>query len=178
MTKSNKPILSIVVAMNQKGLIGQEGRLPWRLPEDLKHFKKITMGHPVIMGRKTFASIGRPLPGRTNILLSRQPHFAAAGMETCHSLAEALDFARQSPGGQEECFIIGGAEIYALAYDLVDRIYVTEVDDPTKPGDAWFPVPTWRRDFEILTETPGQEPAEATYLFLLGQRRKRSGTVC
>jgi dihydrofolate reductase len=171
MMSSKKPILSIVVAMNREGLIGQEGKLPWRLPEDLKHFKKVTMGHPVVMGRKTFESIGRPLPGRSNILITRQKHFVAAGVETCHSLAEALKLASQSPGGQEQCFIIGGAEIYALAYDLVDRIYVTEVDDPTKSGDAWFPVPAWRRDFEITTDIPSQERSEVPYHFLLGLRR-------
>lgn len=129
--------LSLIVAMAKNGVIGHNNGLPWHLPADFAYFKKITTGHPVIMGRKTFESIGRPLPGRRNIVVSRNPTFRAAGVEVVASLEQAINACDE----QNECaevFVIGGAALYAEALPRVDRIYLTEVD--TAPdGDTLFP---------------------------------------
>ncbi|HVN43130.1 MAG TPA: dihydrofolate reductase [Steroidobacteraceae bacterium] len=127
-------VISIIVAADEHGGIGWQGRLPWHLPDDLKRFKALTMGRPIVMGRKTWESIGRPLPGRLNIVITRQPGFHAEGARTAGSLAEALAVA----GGAEEVFVIGGAEIYALALPLAGRIHLTRVH-ATFDSDARFP---------------------------------------
>src|SRR5690242_6914236 len=106
--------ISLVVAMSENRVIGVDNHLPWHIPEDLKRFKKITSGHPIIMGRKTFESIGKPLPNRTNIIISRNKDYRAEGTITCHSLADAIHWASQAPGN-EEIFIIGGGEIFQQA---------------------------------------------------------------
>ena len=129
--------ISIIVAMDKNRLIGKEGTIPWRLPADLKHFKRTTMGHPIIMGRKTYQSVGRPLPGRDNIVITRQAGFQAPGCRVAESLDDALNQAREADGA-EESFIIGGAEIYAAAIDLADRLYLTEIDHGFD-GDVHFP---------------------------------------
>ena len=126
--------VSLIVAMERNGVIGRDGDLPWHLSADLRRFKQLTMGHHIIMGRKTFESIGRLLPGRTSVVVTRQSDFAAPGAVITHSLHEAVAAA----GNDEEAFIIGGAEIYQQALELVDRIYLTEVDADV-PGDARFP---------------------------------------
>ena len=121
-------------------VIGRQDKLMWPIPEDLKRFKRLTMGHPVIMGRKTFESIlqslGKPLPGRTNIVVTRDQSYTPEGAVVVHSLEEAL----QKAGGvdQKEIFIGGGAQIYEQALPLADRLYLTLIDDE-KPGDAYFP---------------------------------------
>lgn len=130
-----KPRVSIIAAIAANGVIGSGNALPWRLPEDLKRFKALTLGHPVIMGRKTFESIGRPLPGRRNIVVSRNPAFAADGCEAAGSLAAAL---ASCTGTTDEAFVIGGAQIYADALPLADRLYLTEIR-MDYPGDARFP---------------------------------------
>src|SRR5690606_17962759 len=119
-----------VVAIAENGVIGQDGGLPWRLSSDLKRFKADTMGKPVIMGRKTYDSIGRPLPGRTNIVITRDANWRAPGIETVHSLDAALDLARRSPGGageEGEACVIGGGEIFREALPLATRLKVTHV---------------------------------------------------
>lgn len=126
--------ISLIVAMSHRQVIGLHNQLPWRLPADLQHFKKITWGKPIIMGRKTFESIGKPLPGRRNIVVSRNPNWHASGCETAVSLQSALALAGNVP----EVFIIGGALLFAQAYLLADRLYVTEIDYDF-PGDAFFP---------------------------------------
>ena len=103
--------ISLIVAVAENGVIGQGGRLPWRLPADLQHFKRITMGKPVLMGRKTWASIGRPLPGRRNLVVSRDPHFVAAGAEVFHTVDDALCAVADLP----ELMVIGGADLYRAA---------------------------------------------------------------
>lgn len=128
-------IISLIAAMDRNRLIGSDNRLPWRLPADLAHFKKMTMGKPVVMGRKTFESIGRPLPGRTSIVLTRDPGFAAGGVLVADSFESALDLA----GDVAEVMVIGGGAVYALAMPLARRLYLTLVDDEFE-GDAWFPV--------------------------------------
>lgn len=129
-----KPKVSLIVARGRNGVIGVDGDLPWRLPEDLKHFKRQTVGKPIIMGRKTFESLGRPLPARHNIVLTRDTSFKAEGCTVVHTLADALDAA----GLTGEIMIIGGAEIYALALPIASRLYITEVDAAPQ-GDTVFP---------------------------------------
>ncbi|GAB4409993.1 MAG: dihydrofolate reductase [Microscillaceae bacterium] len=126
--------ISLIVALAQNGVIGREGQLPWRLSNDLKWFKARTLGHCVVMGRKTFAAIGRPLPQRRNLVLSRQPGLQLEGVEV-FGHQEALCAALPP---QEEVFIIGGAEIYALFLPLAQCIYMTQVQ-ASVPGDAFFP---------------------------------------
>jgi len=117
-------ILSLIVAASRNNVIGAGGKLPWHLSADLKHFKKLTLGHPVLMGRKTFESIGKPLPGRTNIVITRQKEYQACGATVVHSLEEALRVCEKEP----EVFVIGGAEIYKEALPQADRIYLTRIN--------------------------------------------------
>ncbi len=126
--------ISIIVAMAEGGVIGLDGGMPWHISADLKHFKAVTMGKPIIMGRKTCESIGRALPGRTNIVITRQADYVAEGMAVANSLDAALDLA----GEAEEAMIIGGAEIYRAALPGAGRIYLTEVGGEPE-GDVYFP---------------------------------------
>ena len=129
-------LISLIAAVAQNGVIGREGGLPWRLPEDLKFFKATTLGKPIIMGRKTFDSIGKPLPGRRNIVLTRDPHWRAPGIDVAHDLDGALRIARDS--GADEAMIIGGADIYEMALPIARRIYLTRILREFD-GDAQFP---------------------------------------
>ena len=129
--------LALVVALAENGVIGREGGLPWRLSTDLKRFKAITMGKPVIMGRKTWESIGKPLPGRLNIVISRNAAFTAEGAVTAASLEEAIAIAREQGEGEEIC-VIGGGEIFADALSRADVLHVTHVEAEVE-GDAFFP---------------------------------------
>lgn len=130
--------VNIIVAYNQKHVIGKDNDMPWRLPADLAYFKKTTMGCPIVMGRKTRESLGRPLPGRLNIVVTRDMHYHAEGTEVAHSLEQAVKQAEVAHG---TIFIIGGGEIYeqALAQGLVDRVYATEIHADME-GDTFFPV--------------------------------------
>jgi dihydrofolate reductase len=127
--------LALVVAMAQNRVIGQAGDLPWHFSEDLKHFRRVTTGHAVIMGRKTWDSIGRPLPGRRNIVVSRQQDLQIAGCEVAGSLERALELARER---DEEPRVIGGATLYEQSLPLVTRLFLTEVDVKVD-GDTFFP---------------------------------------
>ncbi|MEO0629005.1 MAG: dihydrofolate reductase [Bacteroidota bacterium] len=129
--------INAIVATDLKGTIGKAGEIPWYLPADLKYFKRTTIGHPVIMGRKTFESIGRPLPKRTNIVLTRDPFFVATGVVVVHSFEAA--FNHEAITGAEEIFIIGGGEIYRHTMDITDRVFLTRVDTMIEGGDAFFP---------------------------------------
>lgn len=129
----------IVAAVGRNGVIGVDGRLPWRIPEDLARFKDMTMGHALIMGRATFESIGRPLPGRSNIVLTRRDDWSAPGVDPVGSLQEAL---RLADSRGQDAFIAGGAEVYEMALRVADRMELTEVDaEPA--GDTWFPEVDW-----------------------------------
>jgi dihydrofolate reductase len=129
--------VSLIVAASQNGAIGKGGSLPWRIPEDMKRFKSLTMGHPCIMGRKTWDSIpDKPLPGRTNIVVTRNETFAAEGAKAANSFKEALEIARQEDPA--EIMVIGGEAIYAEALAHANRIYFTEVKGYVD-GDAFFP---------------------------------------
>ena len=127
------PRLSLIVAMARNRAIGVDNHLPWHLPADLKHFRALTMGHPIIMGRKTFDSIGRVLPGRRNIVVTRNRDYRPDGVEIVHSVEEALEKCRD----ENEAFVIGGAHLYQDAIHRVSRIYVTEVHAEVK-GDVFF----------------------------------------
>ena len=124
----------LIAAVAEKGSIGRECRMPWHLPEDLKRFKALTLGHPVLMGRRTWESIGKPLPGRENIVLTRSADFSAPGCRVVHSLEDALDACR----GATTVFVIGGGEIYAAALPLASRLLLTEIRREF-PGDTFFP---------------------------------------
>jgi len=126
--------LVFVVAIAKNGVIGKDGKVPWYLPEDLKHFKAMTMGHAILMGRKTYNETKRPLPGRRNIIISRSPDFQAPGCEVVSSLEQAISLARTA---DPEPRVIGGAEIFRLALPLATRIYLTEVDHDAE-GDTFF----------------------------------------
>ena len=131
--------ISLIVAAAENGVIGRGGRMPWSIPSDLKTFRRLTLGKPVIMGRKTFQSIGRPLDGRLNIVVSRDAHFAAEGITVARSLEAAIAIA-QTLQPAAEVMIIGGAEIYRMALPLAGRIYLTRVH-AQPDGDATFAIP-------------------------------------
>jgi dihydrofolate reductase len=130
----NTPRISVIAALARNRVIGVENRLPWRLPEDLAHFKALTLDHPILMGRKTFESLGRPLPGRTNIVITRNAAYRPDGCLVAASIPAAIALCEDA----DELFFIGGAELYAQAIPLADRLYLTEVDVEAT-GDAWFP---------------------------------------
>ncbi|MBI2616905.1 dihydrofolate reductase [Candidatus Gottesmanbacteria bacterium] len=131
-----KPTLSIIAALDESRAIGKNNKLLWHIPEDLKRFRLLTMNHPVIMGRKTFESIGRILPNRTNIIVTRNPSFRVTGAIVCNSLNLALEKARDIE--KEEIFIIGGAQVYAKAIGKVDKLYLTLIEG-SHDADAFFP---------------------------------------
>ncbi|HEX6299087.1 MAG TPA: dihydrofolate reductase [Acidimicrobiia bacterium] len=142
----------IVVAVARNGVIGVDGGLPWRIPEDMSRFKQLTMGHALVMGRATFESIGRPLPGRTNIVLTRQPDWSHEGVQVAGSLDEGLSMAAAR---DQDAFIAGGAEVYRQALEIADRIELTEVDERPE-GDTWFPSVDWTQWREVSRQTrPG-----------------------
>ncbi len=138
MTTFNLPVV-MVLAVADNGIIGRDNGLPWDLPDDLQHFKRTTLGCPVLMGRKTFESVGRPLPGRTNIVLTRDINWHAPGVEPVQNLDEALSRAQQQAviDGARALYVIGGAEIYRQALGLADEIIVTRVHGVVS-GDATF----------------------------------------
>lgn len=145
--------------MSENRIIGVNNQLPWHLPEDLKYFKRITMGHPIIMGRKTFESIGRPLPGRTNIVVTRQLAWSATGVITASGIEEALQKAETQADidGVKEAFIIGGEELFRQTLHKVNRLYLTQVHAHIE-GDAWFPEfdrDQWQ-EVERADYSPGQ----------------------
>ena len=149
--------LAIIVAHARNGVIGLNGAMPWHLPEDLKHFKEVTMGHPVIMGRITHESIGRPLPGRTNIVVSRHPDFQAKGCLTACSLDQALAMVKN----EATAFVIGGAQIYAEALPKVQICWITEIE-AEYPGDAFFgPLDPAQWDREVLMRLAANEKRPA-----------------
>ena len=128
--------VNAIVAVSKNKVIGADNKLPWYLPADLKFFKRTTLGHHIIMGRKTFLSLNKPLPKRTNIVLTRDPFFIADGVLVAHSIYEALEIAFERE--EKEVFIIGGGEIYEQSLPYLDKIYLTEVDIEVD-GDTYFP---------------------------------------
>jgi dihydrofolate reductase len=155
----------LVVAMAENGIIGRDGDLPWRLSSDLKHFKSVTMGKPVIMGRKTWASIGRPLPGRTNIVVTRQADFAADGATIVHTVEEGLALAQvvAHQTGAEAVCVIGGGELYRATMDRADLLSVTNVLAEID-GDTQFPVidPSNWKATDSVDVAAGERDSHAT----------------
>lgn len=158
------PRLSIIVAIDEHLAIGKDNRLLWHIPEDLKHFKELTTGHTVIMGENTYRSIGRPLPNRTNIVITLDTTFQAEGCQVVHSIDEALDTARQYE--QEEVFVIGGASIYKQFLPLVDRLYLTQVVG-TYEADTFFPS---YDDFSKEISEEKMSNSEHTFSFVVRER--------
>ena len=159
--------IALIVAMARNRTIGVNNTLPWRCPEDLKRFKALTMGHHMIMGRKTFDSIGRPLPGRTTVVLTRDQDLAVDGCVMARSLPEAL----AACAGDSEIFIVGGAEIYAQSLELADTLYLTEIQQDVE-GDAHFPDfdrSAWR---ETDREVRSQETPQPLEYHFVTYRRK------
>lgn len=161
-------IVSAIVATAKNGVIGHNNEIPWYLPADLAYFKRTTINHPVIMGRNTFHSIGRPLPKRTNIVITRDPFFSADGILVAHDIEEALSLAEQT--GAEETFIIGGGQIYSKSMEYWDKIYLTEVE-MTVDGDTFFPEinPEEWREISREPHTP-DEKNEHPYAFVVLER--------
>jgi dihydrofolate reductase len=148
-------IVSIIVAIDERRAIGLRGAIPWRLPADLKKFKDLTWGHHILMGRKTFESIGKPLPGRHTVIITRDRSYRAEGCLVAHSLKEALSIARER--GETEAFVCGGAEVYKEALALADRIYLTEVRARVE-ADTFFP--EWERDDWVAVESTAHDADE------------------
>lgn len=172
----NSPIISIIAAIGENRELGQNGKIPWHIPEDFAHFKKITTGHPVIMGRKTFESIGKPLPGRTNIIITRNTGYQAADCIVVDSIEKAIEEAKKHPassrlsGGQaagkdqEEIFVIGGGEIYKQAMPYIDKLYLTVVKG-SFVADTFFP--DYKEFSQIIKQTESKfENYEVSYLEL------------
>ncbi len=160
-------LISIIVAADEHGGIGWRGRLPWHLPEDLKRFKALTMGKPIVMGRRTWESLGRPLPGRLNIVVTRQPGLRAEGARFAGSLEEALLAAEGAP----EVFVIGGGELYALALPLAQRVYLTRVH-ATVDADAWLPPLDPAQWEEVAREDRPADPRHSHAHSFLELRRR------
>ena len=160
-------VISLIAAMDKNRLIGRENGLPWHLPADFKHFKEVTMAKPVIMGRKTFESIGKPLPGRTNIVISRSG-FNAEGI----IVVDAIENALKAADDAEEVMVIGGASFYEQMLDKADRLYLTHVDAECE-GDAWFPAFDLS-DWEIVSEEEHDADEKNNYSFTIKsyQRKK------
>lgn len=162
------PRVSLIVARARNGVIGKDGGLPWRLPEDLAHFKATTTGHAIIMGRKTWDSIGRPLPRRRNIVVTRNPAWQAPGAEAALSLADALTLCAAA----EEVFVIGGAQLYAEAMPVADRLIVTEIERDFVGDTTWAaPAPAvWCETARSTQRSQGDDPFD--YAFVTYERRR------
>jgi dihydrofolate reductase len=157
--------ISLVAALARNGVIGIENRLPWRLSDDLKYFKALTMGHHIIMGRKTYQSIGRPLPGRTTVVITRGDVTGSEGCRVAHSIPDAVDACRGDP----EIFFVGGAELYRQVLPLVERLYLTEIQEDVA-GDAWFPEYNKAEFKEISRDRRIDEATHLEYHFVVYQR--------
>ncbi|OOG24784.1 dihydrofolate reductase [Thioalkalivibrio denitrificans] len=161
--------LSLIVAVDRNNLIGRNNQLPWHLPADLAFFKRTTMGAPMLMGRKTWESIGRPLPGRTSIVITRDPDYRAEGAIVVHSIDEAL----RAAGEASELFVIGGAKLYKDALQRADRIYLTRIDHAFE-GDTWFPEigPEWKEVHREEHAPDEKNPYPYAFITLDRNRRK------
>lgn len=158
------PPIALVVAMDERGLIGAGNRLPWRLPADLRHFKAITLGKAVVMGRKTYESIGRPLPKRTNIVVTRSADYRVEGCRIAHGVGEAVGLAADS----DEIMIIGGAVLYEACLPLARRIYLTRIHHAFR-GDTYFPgldAARWRQSVREDFPADGDNPYPYSFITL------------
>lgn len=160
-----QPAISMIVARSRNHVIGRDNQMPWKISADLQFFKRVTMGFPVIMGRKTWESIGRPLPGRRNIVVSRNANLTLTGAEVAGSLDEALNRLSDTP----RVFVIGGEQLFTQAFPKADQLYITEIDMDVDGGDTFFQVPKPEEWIEI-ERTPGSE-GDTTFHFLTLQRK-------
>jgi len=161
-------IISQIVAVGRLNEIGKDGKMPWHLPADLQHFKRNTLGKPVLMGRKTLAAIGRPLPDRRNLVLTRDAGFKADGCETVISLSQALTLAAPAP----ELMVIGGGEVYRLSWERTDRIYLTRIQADVEGADTFFPDVAdghWRETSREDHRADAKNPFD--YSFITYERR-------
>lgn len=154
MTVATHPAISMIVARSRNHVIGRDNQMPWKISADLQFFKKVTMGHPVIMGRKTWESIGRPLPGRRNIVVSRNTELQLAGAEVVNSLEAALNALNEF----SRVFVIGGEQLFTQAFPKADRLYITEIDMDVEDGDTFFKVPN-ESEWQEIERTPASEGA-------------------
>lgn len=161
--------LSIIAAVDKNRLIGNRGKIPWELPADLKYFKETTMGAPVIMGRKTFESIGFPLPGRKNIILTKNENYSAEGCKVVHSRREVLNSFLEN---DKEAFIIGGAEIYRLFLPYSKKLYLTIIEDEFS-GDTYFPEVDWK-NWEKISEKKGTTDSKNLYSYSYHVYRRKN----
>lgn len=161
-------MISLIVAMDQNRVIGNNNKLPWHLPADLQYFKKVTMGHPIVMGRKTFESIGRVLPGRENVIVTRNQDFKAEGCVVLYDIAEIKTFADNR---DEEVFVIGGAEIFKEILPSADRLYITEIHESFE-GDTFFPVID-ENEWDKISSNPGSIDEKNRYAhdFIILQKK-------
>ena len=164
--------LSVLAAVSENRVIGRRGRLPWRLPDEMRHVKQLSMGHCLLMGRKTFESIGRPLPGRTTIVITRNPGFAREDVVVARDLDAAVAAAAER--GDDEAFVFGGEAIYRLTLPKADRLYLTRVHAEVE-GDAVFPEFD-ERDWELVSQTehPADEHHAHAFTFQRYERRRRA----
>lgn len=155
--------------MDNHRLIGRNNQLPWHLPKDLAYFKQVTMGHAIVMGRKTFESIGKPLPGRKNIVVTRNHEYQPNGVDVAHSIEEICELSQKN----EEIFIIGGAEIFKATLPVTDRLYITEIHE-TFDGDTFFPVFNLS-DWELISKEKGikDEKNPYEYDFCIYEKKSR-----
>ena len=164
-------MISYIVAMDKNRVIGKDNQLPWHLPADLKFFKKVTMGHPIVMGRKTHESIGKPLPGRENIILTRNQTYKSEGCSVIHSVEELNRLVEEK---NEEVFVIGGAELFKATFAHVDRLYITKIEHEFE-GDTYFP-DFKESDWKIISQEKGikDEKNPYDYSFIIYEREGAS----
>jgi dihydrofolate reductase len=165
MTATKHPAISLIVARSRNHVIGKDNQMPWKISADLQFFKKVTMGHPVIMGRKTWESIGRPLPGRRNIVVSRNTDLQLIGAEVVNSLDGALATLSEFP----RVFVIGGEQLFTQAFPKADRLFITEIDIDVDGGDTFFEVPN-PSEWKEVERTPASE-GEITFNFMTLERK-------
>jgi dihydrofolate reductase len=158
-----KSRVSLILAMSENGVIGVANGLPWHLPAELRHFRAVTMGHPIIMGRKTHESIGRVLPGRRNIVVTRNRQYTSDGVEVTHSVTEAIERCSDT----NEIFVIGGAELYSQTIDKADRIYLTLVHTRIEGGDTYFQAISpeiWRETERVASPADENNPLACEFI--------------
>lgn len=149
-------MISIIVAIDRNRTIGKDNKMPWHLPADLANFKKITLGHTVVMGRNTFESVGKPLPGRENWIITRDADYRMEGCTICHSVEEVLE---RSKG--QEIFIIGGEQVYAQFFQVADKLYITHIEDAFS-GDTFFPE-IRPADWKLVSKVKGEKNEKNPY---------------
>mgnify|MGYP001550207048 CR=1 FL=1 len=166
-------MISLIVAVSENNVIGRDNDLPWHLPDDMKFFREKTRGHPIILGRKNYESIGRPLPGRRNIVVSRDSSLKIEGCEVVGSVEEAMELA--SEGEADEVFVIGGGQIYKQAFKLADRIYLTRVHAEIE-GDVFFPEID-PEEWELVSQKDHEVDEQHAYGFTFEEYRRRNEEV-